>query len=474
MDIDLQFGSTLGRVQKLLEQIANNPSINAFITVDNDRVHSRAKESDERRLQGKLRSPIDGIPIAIKDNFCTKDLLTTAGSQILSNFIPPYESSVTQALIDNGAIVIGKTNMDEFGMGSSTENSHFGPTLNPVGIASGAHNFVPGGSSGGSAAAVAAGYCPVAIGTDTGGSVRQPASFCGLVGFKPTYGSCSRYGMIAYASSLDQAGVICRRIEEVATLLDVIVLHDEKDSTSLEHPTAGKFERIVQKGLANKKKLLGIPIEFKDHFNSSEELQQSWSEIEKTIRKAKYQIEYITLPSIRYCLAAYYVIALSEASSNLARYDGVRFGIRANESNSIEELYKKSRSEGFGSEVKRRILLGTFFLSHGYYDAYYLKAQKIRSIISNEFQTALSKCDALIWPTTPTSAFEFGKYQKNSAEMYMQDIFTVPVNLAGLPAVTLPLCLSNKNGMPLGVSLIGGIQDDAFLLQIAQEIENVL
>lgn len=450
-------------VEACLHAIKAN-DVNAYITVTSEIARAQAELSD-LRLRRKSPRPLEGIPVAVKDNFCTQGTLTTAGSKILHNFVPEYESTVSSLLWRAGAVCLGKTNMDEFGMGSSTEKSHFGPTLNPVAKALGLENFVPGGSSGGSAAAVAANQAPIALGTDTGGSIRQPASFCGVFGMKPTYGLCSRWGVVAYASSLDQAGVIGRSAEDLATMFDIIAQPDEKDSTSTKR-SFSSFESHI--GKFSRDFTIGVPKQFfqGDHTTTTDKV---WKKLEEVSSSMGVAFKVIEMPNVKYALQAYYVIALSEASSNLARYDGVRFGYRATDTETIDELYERSRSEGFGDEVKRRIMLGTYCLSAGFYDAYYQRARKVRTLVAQDFEKAFSEVDCLAWPTTPTSAFEVGSHTTDPTDMYLQDIFTVPVNLAGIPAISIPFD-NCQTGLPLGLTIAAPKMHDDKLLGMAETI----
>lgn len=448
-----------------LDEMRRKRHLNVFITELTESSVKQAKKSDERIARGKPL-PLDGIPIAVKDNYCTKGTLTTAGSKILSNFIPTYESFITQKLKAAGAIVLGKTNMDEFAMGSSTESSYFGPTINPIGKAIGLDNLVPGGSSGGSAAAVAGGLAAAALGTDTGGSVRQPASFCGVVGFKPSYGVCSRWGIIAYGSSLDQAGVLCKSVEDVSIIMDVIAGEDKRDTTSCANKEINFIASLKQEP---KKIKIGIAKEIIEA-GSTEDTEKIWHNITKIAEFMKAELIEVSLPSFKYSLPAYYIIALSEASSNLARYDGVRYGFRAENYTDITDMYEKTRAEGFGAEVKRRIMLGTYALSAGYYEAYYLKALKVRNKITQELNIAFSEVDALMMPTTPGGAFEIGAYKENPVEMYLGDLYTVPVNLAGLPAISIPVA-KNFRGLPLSLQIVGKQFDDEKILRIGSTVE---
>ena len=441
----------------------NNNKYNAYVTTAFEQALEKAKESEKRYINGTNR-PLDGIAIGVKDLFCTKDIKTTACSHIIDNFIPRYESSVTQNLLDDGALFLGKLNLDEFAMGGSNETSCFGPVVNPW---SKDVKLVAGGSSGGSAAAVSANLCAGSTGTDTGGSIRQPAAFCGVTGIKPTYGRCSRYGVIAFASSLDQAGPICKDVTDCALMLNSMAGYDNKDATSanVETPDFTSFIGQDIKGLK-----IGIPDEYRiDGMN--EEIAQYWDKAAQMLKDRGAEIVRVSLPHTKYALPAYYVIAPAEASSNLARYDGIRYGNRV-EGNNMEELYINTRTQGFGKEVKRRILIGTYVLSAGFYDAYYLKAQKVRRLIKNDFDEAFKKCDIILAPTSPVEAFAIGDktMNENPINMYLNDVYTVSVNLAGLPAMSLPIGLS-KNGLPLGMQLIGKAFDEATIFKTAYQLE---
>ena len=431
--------------------------LNSYITDNFDNALNRAKEFDEKP---DFNKKIPGIPLAVKDLFCTKNLRTTAGSKILENFIPTYESTVTQNIIDHGGIIIGKLNCDEFAMGSSNETSNYGNVQNPI-----SENLVPGGSSGGSSAALAAKLTPATIGTDTGGSIRQPASFTGTVGLKPTYGSCSRYGIVAFASSLDQAGPMTHDVKDCALLLEVMSSFDTKDSTSVEF-TRGNYLNDLNENIKGKK--IGIPKEYKVD-GMPKEIEDLWEKGIKIIKDNGGDVIDISLPNTKYALPTYYIVAPAEASSNLARYDGVKYGFRSKGENLID-MYEKTRSEGFGDEVKRRIMIGTYVLSSGYYDAYYLKAQKVRRLIKNDFDEAYKKVDAILTPSTPSSAFKIGEKLNDPVSMYLNDIFTVPINLAGLPAISIPAGHDN-NGFPLGLQIIGKAFDEQNILNIAYSIE---
>jgi aspartyl-tRNA(Asn)/glutamyl-tRNA(Gln) amidotransferase subunit A len=438
--------------------------LNAFITETPERALDMAAASDERLMRGEAR-PLDGIPIAIKDLFCTKGVLTTAASHILDGFHPPYESTVTEKLWEAGAVMLGKANLDEFAMGSSNTTSHYGAALNPWRKPGDNRPLVPGGSSGGSAAAVAAHAALAATGTDTGGSIRQPASFCGVVGLKPTYGRCSRWGVVAYASSLDHPGPIARTVMDAAIMLGAMAGHDPKDSTSAPLPVPDFTAALTGdiRGLR-----IGIPREYRADGMPSE-IEALWQAGARWLRDAGAEPVEISLPMTKYALAAYYVIAPAEASSNLARYDGVRFGLRV-PGDSLEEMYELTRAAGFGTEVRRRVLIGTYVLSAGYYDAYYLKAQKVRALIARDFAAAFEQVDCLLTPTAPSAAFAIGDNSDDPVAMYLNDVFTVPANLAGLPAVSVPAGLSS-DGLPLGLQVIGRAFDEETVLRVGEVIE---
>ena len=431
--------------------------LNAYVTED---FENALKKADNFDKNPNFEKKLPGIPIAVKDLFCTRDLKTTAGSKILENFVPTYESTVTSNLWNAGGILLGKLNCDEFAMGSSNETSFFGNVQSPIG-----ENIVPGGSSGGSASALAAKLTPITIGTDTGGSIRQPASFTGTVGLKPTYGTCSRYGIVAFASSLDQAGPMTRNVKDCSLLLEVISSYDKKDSTSVDFKR-GNYLQELNNSIKGKK--IGIPKEYKVD-GMPKEINDLWQKGISVIKESGAEIFNISLPNTSYALPAYYIVAPAEASSNLARYDGVKYGFRSEGENLID-MYEKTRSEGFGNEVKRRIMIGTYVLSSGYYDAYYLKAQKVRRLIKNDFDEAYKKVDAILTPSTPSSAFKIGEKTNDPVSMYLNDIFTVPVNLAGLPAISIPAGLDSK-GYPLGLQIIGKAFDEQNILNIAFSIE---
>ncbi|MDA7733209.1 Asp-tRNA(Asn)/Glu-tRNA(Gln) amidotransferase subunit GatA [Candidatus Pelagibacter sp.] len=431
--------------------------LNAYITEDFSNALEKAKSFDQKP-NFDLKLP--GVPIAVKDLFCTKDVKTTAGSKILNNFIPPYESTVTQNIWNEGAILLGKLNCDEFAMGSSNETSFFGNVQSPID-----KGLVPGGSSGGSASALAANLTPITIGTDTGGSIRQPASFTGTVGLKPTYGSCSRYGIVAFASSLDQAGPMSKDVKDCALLQEIISTYDEKDSTSIDFKR-NEYSKELTNNIKGKK--IGIPKEYRVD-GMPKEMEDLWTKGTEYAKDCGAEIVEISLPHTNYALPTYYIVAPAEASSNLARYDGVKYGFRSKGENLID-MYEKTRSEGFGSEVQRRIMIGTYVLSSGYYDAYYLKAQKVRKLIKNDFDEAYKKVDAILTPSTPSAAFKIGEKTNDPVSMYLNDIFTVPVNLAGLPAISIPAGVDAK-GYPLGLQIIGKAFDEQNILNIAYAME---
>ena len=451
-----------------LKNIENGKELNCYNTISQEKALIDAEKSDERRKSQNLRSKYDGIPIGIKDLFCTKGVTTTASSKILSNFVPNYESTVTQNCDDAGLSSLGKLNCDEFAMGSTNKTSFFGSVKNPWKSVNSDNELVPGGSSGGSAAAVSGDLCVASLGTDTGGSIRQPASFTGTVGLKPSYGRVSRWGIVAFASSLDQAGPITKTVEDAAILLDIISGHDEKDSTSSVNPKENYYENLNSdiKGMK-----IGIPKEFRsDKLPAS--TQKSWDECANLLKTNGAEIVDISLPHTMSALPAYYIIAPAEASSNLARYDGVRYGLRV-KGNDLIDMYEKTRSEGFGDEVKRRILIGTYVLSSGYYDAYYIKAQKIRSLIKSDYVEAFKKVDAILTPSTPSTAFEIANEPSDPVQNYLNDIFTVPVNLAGLPGISIPYA-NDENNLPIGLQLITNSFEEQKLLNVAKNIEETI
>jgi aspartyl-tRNA(Asn)/glutamyl-tRNA(Gln) amidotransferase subunit A len=447
--------ASLDRIQAL------EPQLHSFLHITADQALAQAKRVDAKIAAGEDIGLLAGVAIGIKDNLCTKGIPTTCASRILENFVPPYESTVTQKLLDADAVMVGKTNLDEFAMGGSTETSAFAQTANPWDT-----TRVPGGSSGGSAAAVAADECTVALGSDTGGSIRQPASFCGIVGIKPTYGLVSRYGLVAFASSLDQIGSFGRSVEDTAILLNAVAGYDPKDSTSLKVEIPD-YTQSLQPDLKGKK--VGV---IQETFGEGLD-----PEVEKAVRSAIAQlqdlgaeIQEISCPRFRYGIAAYYVIAPSEASANLARYDGVKYGKRIEDAENLMEMYTRTRAEGFGAEVKRRIMIGTYVLSAGYYDAYYLKAQKVRTLIKQDFEQAFGKVDLLVSPTAPTTAFKAGDKSADPLSMYLVDLMTIPVNLAGLPGLSVP-CGFDAVGLPIGLQLIGNVLREDQLFHAAYAYE---
>ena len=429
--------------QTYIKKIKEKKDLNIFIHFNEDKIYDQVKLIEKISNDNSLK----GIPIAVKDLFCTKNMPTTAGSKILENFNPTYESFVTQKLINQGSMFVGKTNLDEFAMGSATNTSYFGDTINP--LSNEGSPLAPGGSSGGSAAAVAADLCLGATGTDTGGSIRQPASFCGVVGIKPTYGMCSRWGIAAFASSLDQAGIFSKNVTDASILLKEMAGHDLRDSTS-SNVTIPNFSENLNIDLKGKK--IGIPKEYTID-GISDEINEVWKQAIKSLEQKGAIIQHISLPHTKYALPTYYIIAPAEASSNLARYDGVKYGHRAENAKSLDDMYELTRSEGFGKEVKRRILIGTYVLSAGYYDAYYLKAQKVRKLIADDFVKAFKECDLILTPTAPSAAFPLNEKQDDPIKMYLNDVFTVPASLAGIPGISIPYG-KDKNGLPLGIQLL--------------------
>lgn len=434
---------------------------NCYVTVDSDRALRKAAGVQKRIEAGELDSPLAGVPVAIKDNMCTEGLLTTCSSKILENFIPTFSAEAVLRLEEAGAVVIGKTNMDEFAMGSTTETSYYGPTKNPRNI-----EHVPGGSSGGSAAAVASGECFFALGSDTGGSIRQPAGYCGVVGMKPTYGTVSRYGLIAYGSSLDQIGPLCRNVTDCATVLECIASHDIKDSTSMKRNDTDFTSALVEdvKGLR-----IGIP---RDYFGEGidSEVKEAVLGAAQVLKDRGAAVEEFDLSLVEYAIPTYYTIAAAEASSNLERFDGVKYGYRSDGANELHSMYKRTRSEGFGPEVKRRIMLGSFVLSSGYYDAYYLKALRVKSLIKKAFDAAFAKYDVILGPVAPTTAPKLGSSLSDPIKMYLGDIYTISVNLAGLPGISIP-CGEDKNGLPIGLQLIGDCFNEKKLIRAAYTFE---
>lgn len=435
--------------------------IHAYVTIDRENAYKQAQKVQAEIENGTLTSPLAGVPVAIKDNLCTKGLLTTCSSKILGNFIPPYTAEAVQKLEQAGAVIIGKTNMDEFAMGSTTETSAFGITRNPWNT-----EYVPGGSSGGSCAAVAAKECFYALGSDTGGSIRQPSSFCGVTGMKPTYGTVSRYGLIAYGSSLDQIGPIAKDTADCAAILEVIAGHDKKDSTSVARE-AYDFTSALKKDVKGMK--IGIPEEYIGEGLNSE-VRTAILKAADVLKEQGAEVEYFHLDLVDYAIPAYYVIACAEASSNLARFDGVKYGYRASEFDGLHQMYKKSRSEGFGAEVKRRIMLGSFVLSSGYYDAYYLKALRTKALIKQAFDQAFATYDLILGPAAPTTAMKIGESLSDPIQMYLGDINTIAVNLAGLCGMSVP-CGMDRKGLPIGVQFIGDCFQEKKMIQAAYTYE---
>lgn len=458
-DGEISVKETVDMYREQMERM--EPQVHAFLSVDEDRLIRRVQEVEEGIKSGRYSGPLVGVPVAVKDNICTKGQKTTCASKILENFVPAFDAEAVKRLEDAGMIVLGKTNMDEFAMGSTTETSAFGVTTNPWNT-----EHVPGGSSGGSCAAVAAGEAVLALGSDTGGSIRQPAAYCGVTGLKPTYGRVSRYGLIAYASSLDQIGPVGRNVQDCAALFEVIAGHDAKDSTSSQKAVES-WESLTEGSLKGKK--IGIP---KEYFaqGTDEEVKKALTDAIELMAENGAEVEYFSLKMVDYVIPAYYIIACAEASSNLERFDGVKYGYRNMESTELHEMYKKSRAEGFGEEVKRRILLGSFVLSAGYYDAYYLKALKAKALIKKEFDQAFEKYDCILAPASPTTAPKIGTSLCDPLQMYLSDIYTVAVNLAGLPAVSLP-CGRDSQGLPVGMQIIGDCFQEKKILQTAAAYE---
>ncbi len=459
----LRAGETSSReiTRAFLERIeAVDGKLNSFVTVTAGLAEEMAGEADRRLAEGTA-GPLTGIPLAVKDNMCVNGHVTTCGSRILSEFVPPYDATIVRLLRQEGMVILGKANMDEFAMGSSTETSYWGPTYNPWNI-----ETIAGGSSGGSVAAVAAMEAPVALGSDTGGSIRLPAAFCGVIGMKPTYGAVSRYGLVAYASSLDQIGPVARSAEDIALLLNLICTHDPMDSTSVprDYPDFTKeLDRPVQ-GMT-----LGLPVEFYGKLENPD-VSRVMSEARTAFADMGVTFVELSLPHLDYALAAYYLIAPSEASSNLARYDGVKYGHRAEDYEGMIDMYCRTRGQGFGPEVKRRIMLGTFALSSGYYDAYYLKASKIRTLLNQDFLSAFQKCDAILCPTSPAPAFKVGEKVDDPIEMYLTDVFTIPVNMAGLPGLAMPGGFS-ADGLPIGAQLIAPHFEEGRLVRLCSAFQ---
>ncbi len=451
--------------QEALDKIQSlEPKVHSFLCVTAEKALEQAQAVDAKIAAGEEIGLLAGIPIGIKDNMCTQGIKTTCASRILENFVPPYESTVTQKLFDAGAVMVGKANMDEFAMGSSCESSAYQLTANPWDI-----SRVPGGSSGGSAAAVAADECVVSLGSDTGGSIRLPASFCGVVGMKPTYGLVSRYGLVAYASSLDQIGPFGRSVEDAAILLGAIAGHDPKDSTSLNVPIPDYAANLKPDLKSSEKLKIGV---IKETFGSGLDsvVEQAVNKAIEQLKSLGAEVQVISCPRFRYGLPSYYIIAPSEASANLARYDGVKYGYRSQDADNLMSMYTSTRATGFGSEVKRRIMIGTYALSAGYYDAYYLKAQKVRTLIKQDFENAFAKVDVLLCPTAPVTAFKAGEKTADPLSMYLTDLMTIPVNLAGLPGLSVP-CGFDEKGLPIGLQLISNVLREDLLFQVAYAYE---
>ena len=447
--------SVFQRIEKI------DPKIRAYATLTRDVAMAQAEAGDQRIRSGQAVAPLTGIPLALKDNLCTRSVRTTCSSKILENFVPPYDATVVEKFKNNGFVMAGKTNMDEFAMGSSTENSAFAVTKNPWST-----DRIPGGSSGGSAAAVAADLCIAAVGSDTGGSIRQPAACCGVVGFKPTYGRVSRYGLVAFASSLDQIGPLTKDVTDSALMMNAISGHDPMDSTSADI-ACPDFTRALVKDVKGLR--LGMP---KEYFieGMDPEVERAVKESVRLLEKAGAVIKNIRLPHTSYAVATYYLLATAEASSNLARYDGVKYGYRTKQAKNLLDMYMKTRSEGFGQEVKRRIMLGTYALSAGYYDAYYRKAQQVRTLIKDDFDVAWKEVDAILTPTAPTPAFLMGEKTQDPLQMYLSDIFTISVNLAGIPAISIP-CGFTKSNLPIGLQILGRPFDEETVLRVAYAYE---
>jgi len=443
---------------------AEDPAIGAYLTLSKERAYRQAAHVDELADRGDDLPPLAGVPIAVKDVFTTKDVRTTAGSRMLENFIAPYDATVVTRMEEAGAIILGKTNCDEFAMGSSNENSGFHPVHNPRDL-----TRVPGGSSGGSAAVVAAGTAVASIGSDTGGSIRQPAAFCGVVGLMPTYGRLSRYGLIAFASSLDHPGPFAKTVKDAAILLEVMAGRDPMDSTTADIPVPKYAEHIGQPVEGMK---IGVPLEYFEG-GLDTDVRAAVELGLHELSKAGAEIVPLSLPHTAYSIPTYYVIATAEASSNLARYDGVRYGLRSTEGKTLSEMYRRTRDAGFGAEVKRRIMLGTYVLSAGYYDAYYLKAQRVRSLLARDFDEAFAKVDVLVTPTTPTPAFKLGEKTDDPLAMYLADIFTVTADLVGIPGISIP-CGKSKQGLPIGMQILGKHFDEATVLRVAHVAEHAL
>lgn len=463
--IEIKEGRTtaIAAMEAVISRIEQREAeLNCYITIDKEKAMETARKAQEAIEAGILTGPLAGVPMAVKDNLCTEGILTTCASKILENFIPTYSAEAVRLLEDAGAVIIGKTNMDEFAMGSTTETSHFGVTRNPWNT-----ECVPGGSSGGSAAAVAAGECFLALGSDTGGSIRQPASYCGVVGMKPTYGTVSRYGLVAYGSSLDQIGPLCKDVTDCATIMEIIAAHDEKDSTSVKREDTDFTSALVDdvKGMK-----IGIPSTYFGE-GIDPQVKNSIMDAVKLLEDKGAIVEEFNLDLVDYAIPAYYTIAAAEASSNLERFDGVKYGYRAKNYDGLHNMYKTTRSEGFGKEVKRRIMLGSFVLSAGYYDAYYLKALKVKALIKKSFDEAFAKYDVIIGPVAPTTAPILGSYNEDPMKMYLSDIYTISLNLAGLPGISVP-CGRDDKGLPIGMQLIGDCFKEKNIIRAAFSYEN--
>ena len=450
-------------LDSVYERIDNVESkVDAYLTLTKEKAYEKALKLQKKLDDGEDIGALGGVPIAVKDNICTNGILTTCASKMLENFVPFYDATVVKKIEEAGAIIIGKTNMDEFAMGSSTESSYFKNTKNPWNT-----ERVPGGSSGGSAAAIASNMAFAALGTDTGGSIRQPSSFCGVVGLKPTYGLVSRYGVVAYASSLDQVGPITKNVTDAAVMLNVLSGYDKMDTTSANLEIKDYTKSLVNNIEGMK---IAVPIAFVNE-GVNKEVKKVYDKGIDTLKSLGAEIVEINFEYIKYSLATYYIIATAEASSNLGRYDGIRYGYRSKDFDSLDDLYKKSRTEGFGDEVKRRIMLGTYVLSSGYYDAYYKRAQCVRTLIINEFKKVFETCNAIAIPTAPNTSFKFGEKTENPVEMYLEDIYTVPVNIAGLPGISVPAGFNEENDMPVGMQFISKAFDEETLLKIAYAFE---
>jgi aspartyl-tRNA(Asn)/glutamyl-tRNA(Gln) amidotransferase subunit A len=452
------------KIEENLRNIESHKDLNAFIRVYRDQARQRAAEIDRNRASGKPPGKLAGTVIAVKDNICMKDQRVSCGSKILDNFVSPYDASVIKKILAEDGLIIGKTNLDEFAMGSSSENSFYGPVKHSFDA-----KYVAGGSSGGSAIAVARGMADLSLGSDTGGSIRQPAAFCGLVGLKPSYGRVSRYGLVAYASSLDQIGPFAKTVEDAALMLQIISGNDPFDSTSVTHPVP-EYTRLLHGDVSRLK--IGVPEQYFQE-GLDPEIKENIGRVIHSLKQKGLSVKKVNLPLTDYAIAAYYIIATAEASSNLARYDGVRYGHRTGEAEDLQGMYTRTRSEGFGPEVKRRIMLGTYVLSAGYYDAYYRKAQQVRRLIKEQYDQVLKEVDLLLTPTTPTPPFLLGEKLEDPLQMYLSDIYTVTVNLAGICAMNLP-CGKTKSGMPVGMQLIGGAFREEVLLQMGHYIEKFL